>query len=112
MRQDSNSVSERRYKLAYINPEEIINLFYYPEYAVNAFYKTQFIGLPEGYKIKNVSYDYPKHSFVVIIEHESFDPVPLHEYPPLIETETRVILMNQNRESIKDESWRDQGPLF
>ena len=113
---------ERRVKVAYVSPDELIELFTYEgtgfpylrdESSTNILKRAEFIGLPKDARVANVSFDYSRSCFELYLEHDSF-PVLESEYPPpLIDTILRVFLCDgQGKEIQQDQSWRDLKPLF
>ena len=57
-----------------------------------------FEALPKGHKINQVYYDYERRCFMFVIEHESFEIVPLGFCPTIIElTERKIVKVNYKK---------------
>ena len=64
--------------------------------------KVTFSGLPDDVTMKNVFYDPSRQCWGLVLEHSSFDEIPLGQMLPEINANV----------TFTSDSWREKGPLF
>jgi hypothetical protein len=74
---------ERRWKLLSVNPQDIMTMLIGWQ-IFDVIRLPIFQGLPEGFSVHNVNFDYHRECFVCCIEHESFPPTRVGEHIPFI----------------------------
>jgi hypothetical protein len=81
----------RNWKMVAINEESIVGLLSLipdiisakPDQALSL-RLPRINGLPEGYLVRNVAWSTRRHCFLVLIEHPSYEPVPINQEIPVI----------------------------
>jgi hypothetical protein len=63
--------SERRLRIIYVTPELVIHL------ATGMTFEVAENDIPAGAIVRNVAYSPEKHAFAVLLQHDSFEYVPL-----------------------------------
>ena len=94
---------ERRFKIASINPDEIINVFLHKPEEINGIFEfksLQILGVPEGTTVHSVHYDYHTSRLDIIIYHESFPIIPEGINLEKIEVKTKIVCTNQKGDII------------
>ena len=73
----------RRVKLFCLRPEFVLALVARPRSEYLSV--LNFPELPQGCTLLGVEFEFARHAFVFMVEHDSFDPVPDGEIPPMLE---------------------------
>ena len=73
---------ERRIKIVQIGKRDVLGLFQMVGSDASFCRFPVISGLPEGYRVHDVSYSFLTDTFLLKVEHESFDPVPCGEQLP------------------------------
>lgn len=74
------SEQEKRYKVVYVGEDDIMTaMVALTDDGAHWVCLPVFKGLPEGFSVKSVHYDYSRRAFAFIISHESFPIVPRYE---------------------------------
>ena len=82
---------ERRYKILWMNEEEILSLIVNENEGLHSFLKIRTLKLPEDYYILNVCHSIVRKAFGVLIGSETFPPSAVGEYPQNLENEVKII---------------------
>jgi len=75
-------IDDRRCKILYVPARVILGMVFQEGREVVRLQRVA--GIPSDYRVVNVNWDFCRDAFGILIEHPSFDPVPLGgEYPAL-----------------------------
>lgn len=75
---------DRRYKMAFLNPYQIVNLFMDWSSPSSCFSQARLHGVPEDYVIDDIRYVETVAAFQILIYHPTFPLVKVGDLPPQI----------------------------
>lgn len=83
--------SERRFKLAYVSGDMVLNWFTVGIGQPITPERTYIKGVPKNTLVLGVDYETQHGAFVFLLGNSNFKPVPVGEYPPTLNIYTKVV---------------------
>jgi hypothetical protein len=97
---------EDRLKIVYLDVRAVVGLFNWHQHEMVSLPIIK--GLPEGYWVRDVMYDFSRHAFALKVGHESFDPIEpgtmIPVWQPLHEIESRTFAVPQAADDLNEKA--------
>ena len=100
-------ISERRGKVVHVTDIDVLKAFTQPK---EGYIELCYFNVPEDYIIYRVRKCFETDTFVFLLLHESYDPVPVGDSFPIIHAEIRLFesTIYKDRPERLDETWQKE----
>ena len=92
-----SAADERRIVIVPVAPARMMSAFVRPDDEVETIVQLRIAGIPEGYRVHHVDYNYSRACFDVVVSHPDFAPVPDLRTIPRLDDAGRMVALDVTR---------------